>query len=290
VRWFLDADPAPMLISDIQGSDNFQFIASFSPSDTRFIAGSYSARVFVDEEDIGGVSFAIGAPDAAPADGMLVRNVQFSTAVKGNVQPKKPSVKFKKGTSKLYVTFDVKGAQMGSFADVHWYRGGEAFHHSEVELSGDRRYAAHVESPSGLPNGEYKVDIEIGPAPPVSKTAVIGDTQGGPAIDEIALGLTLEENNMPKRAMTKFRRDTPVIQCGLRFLDLPVGSVIEVHWVALERDGEMLLYKNRSALASGGSGTMGAAWELTHELDPGDYKVVIMVNELPLGEETFEII
>jgi hypothetical protein len=152
VRWFLDADPEPMLISDVQGSDNFQFIASFSPRDESFIVGTYSARVFIDDEDIGGVSFVIGRPDEAPTEN-LVRKISFSTALRRNMQPKRPATKFKKGTKKLYVSFDVKGAEIHSFADIHWYRGGEEFHNSEVELTGNKRYAAHVSSPSGLPNG-----------------------------------------------------------------------------------------------------------------------------------------
>jgi hypothetical protein len=217
--------------------------------------------------------------------------VAFSTAVRGNMKPVRPSAKFKKGTRKLCVSFDVKGADRGSLADILWYRGGEEFHSSEVEITGDQRYAAHVESPSGLPDGEYKVEILIAQQLQVSKTIVIGNKEaGGPSIDEIALGLALKDNNMPKRTMSKFRRDTSVIQCGLRFLDLPADSVIEVQWFYVQRDGEMLLYKNRSNLPSGGSGTMGAAWELTHELDPGDYKVVVIVNDEPLGEEPFEII
>jgi hypothetical protein len=122
-----------------------------------------------------------------------------------------------------------------------------------------------------------------------SKSIIIGDKAGGPAIDEIALGLVLKDNNMPKKTITRFKRDTSVIQCGLRFLDLPTDSVIEVQWFSVEGDGEMMLYKNRSDLPSGGSGTMGAAWELDHELDPGDYKVVVLVNDEPLGEESFEI-
>jgi hypothetical protein len=278
-----------MLISDVQGSDNFQFIASFSPQDARFITGTYAARVFVNDEDIGGLDFVIGHPDQISSEN-LVRDVQLSPGLRGNMKPKRPGIKFKKGTRKLYVSFDVKGAEMNSFADIHWYRGGEEFHNSEVELTGNKRYAAHVESPGGLPSGEYKVDILIAQQLQASKTVIIGKREGGPAVDEIALGLVLESNNMPRREMSQFRRDTSVIQCGLRFLDLPMDSVIEVQWIQVDRDGEMLLYKNRSALPSGGSGTMGAAWELDHELIPGEYKVVVVVNDEPLGEQSFEII
>jgi len=287
VRWFLDRDPRPMLVSHVQGSDTFSFVASFRPEDARFVVGTYAARVFVNDEDVGGRDFVIGHPD--PTGAAMVSKVAFSTAVTGNMKPKKPTTKFKSGTKKLYVTFDVKGAEPDTSADVLWFRGDESFHSSEVGLDGNRRYGAHVESPGGLPDGEYKVEIHVGSTPAVTETVLIGKKIGGPTVDEIEFGLVLKDNNMPKRAMTTFRRDTRVIQCGFRFIDLPPNSTIEVQWVFVGSDGDSLMYKNVSSLPSGGSGTMGAPWEPGYELDRGDYKVIISVNDTPLGEESFKV-
>lgn len=291
VRWFLDEDPRPMLVSNIQGSDNFQFIADFRPAEAAFEEGAYSARVFINDKDIGGISFVIGDPEAASSmSADMVSGVKFSKQITGNMKPKKPSTKFKSGTKKLYVSFDVKGAPRGSVADIHWYRGEESFHSAEVVLQGNRRYGVHVESPSGLPDGEYKVEIYVAQQLIETATAKIGNGGGGgPTIDDIALGLTLKTDNMPQRRLSRFKRDTAVIQCGLRFLDLPEDSTIEIQWLVMEDGGEVLLYKNRSNLSTGGSGTMGAAWEPTHELSPGNYKVAVLVNDEPLREESFEI-
>ena len=287
VRWFMDRDPKPMLVSNVQGSDTFSFVASFSPRDARFMPGTYAARVIVDDRDVGGLDFTIGHPDASSS--ALVSKVAFSTAVTGNMKPKKPSSKFKSGTKKLYVTFDVKGAEPESSADILWFRGEDEFHRAEVGLDGNRRYGAHVESPGGLPDGEYKVEILVAGAPAAEETVVVGKKTGGPAVDEIEFGLVLKDNNMPKRAMRVFRRDTSVIQCGFRFVDLPPDTTIEVQWYFVDADGDSLLYRNVSSLESGGSGTMGAAWEPGYDLDRGEYKVVIVVNDTPLGEETFTV-
>ena len=287
VRWFLDSDPRPMLVSNIQGSDTFSFVASFSPQDARFMVGSYSARVFVKDRDVGGVSFVIGHPD--PVGNALISNIAFSTSVNGQMKPKKPSKKFKRGTKKLCVSFNVKGADPDAEAEVHWFRGDEAFHTSTVGLDGNRRYSAHVESPGGLPDGEYRVEIYVGSTLAAGEKVLIGKKTGGPTVDEIEFGLVLKSNNMPKRAMSIFRRDTSVIQCGFRFIDLPPDSTIEVQWLQVESDGDSLMYKNVSTLSSGGSGTMGAPWEPGYELDPGDYKVVISVNDTLLGEESFKV-
>ena len=287
VRWFLDSDPRPMLVSNIQGSDTFSFVASFSPQDARFMVGSYSARVFVKDRDVGGISFVIGNPD--PVGNALVSKIAFSTSVNGEMRPKKPSTKFKRHTKRLYVSFDVKGAEPGSEAEVHWLRGDEAFHTSTVGLDGNRRYSAHVESSGGLPDGEYRVEIYVGSTLATGEKVLIGKKTGGPSVDEIGLGLVLKKNNLPKRAMSVFRRDTSVIQCGFRFIDLPPDSTIEVQWLQVESDGDALMFKNVSTLSSGGTGTMGAPWEPGYELDPGDYKVVISVNDTPLGEESFKV-
>lgn len=287
VRWFLDRDPAPMLVSNVHGSDTFQFAASFSPQEKRFLEGSYSARVFVNDRDVGGASFVVGQSD--PTGSVAVSKIAFSTAVTGAMKPKRPSAKFRRGTKKLYVTFHVKGAEPGASADVLWFRNGESFYSSQVGLDKNRRYGAHVESSGGLPDGEYLVEIHIGADAAESKKIVIGKKTGGPSVDEIAFGLVLKKNNMPKRSMSVFRRDTSVIQCGFRFVDLPPSSTIEVEWLLQESDGDSLMYQNVSSLASGGSGTMGAAWEPGYELAPGDYKVVVSVNDTPLGEESFKV-
>jgi hypothetical protein len=287
VRWFLDRDPAPMLVSSVHGSDTFQFVASFSPQEKQFLEGSYSARVFVNDRDVGGVPFVVGRSD--PTDSAEVSKIAFSTAVAGAMKPKRPASKFRSGIKRLYVTFFVKGAEPGAAADVFWFRNGESFYSSQVGLDKNRRYGAHVESSGGLPDGEYRVEIHIGPETAACEKVVIGKKTGGPSVDEIAFGLVLKQNNMPKRAVSVFRRDTSVIQCGFRFVDLPPSSTIEVEWLLQERDGDSLLYKNVSSLASGGSGTMGAAWEPGYELAPGDYKAVVSVNGTPLGEESFKV-
>ena len=92
---------------------------------------STAAETNTDEKDIGGISFVIGDPEAT-FSGEVVSNVKFSTRVNARMKPKKPRKQFKKGTKKLFVSFDVEGAPRNSVADVHWYRGEESFHSDEV--------------------------------------------------------------------------------------------------------------------------------------------------------------
>jgi hypothetical protein len=253
------------------------------------LEGPYTARVFVDEREVGGVSFVVGNPDPSAGDGPTVSNIAFSKAVTGDMKPKRPKGRFERGTRQLYVSFKIDGADVDSIAEVFWYRGDDSFHNSEILLSGNRRYAANIASPSGLPNGEYKVEIHLGGRLLATKNVIIGNGGSGAAVDDVALGLTLKDNNMPKKRKRTFKRDTSVIQCGLRFVDLPPDSVIELQWYFVEDDGETQVYANRSNLPSGGSGTMGAAWQPNYELTKGEYKVVVLVNDLAMNEANFKV-
>jgi hypothetical protein len=288
VHWFLDSESRPMLISHIQGSENYQFIASFSPTDRVFIQGSYSARIIINETDIGGVPFTIQDEKGLRAE-PEIQGLKISQAVSRKMKAKGTGTQFKEGTDKLFVSFKIRGIDPSTPCEIHWYRGDKPFHYEEIILAGERRYAAHIVSPTGLPTGKYRVEIEILHERVASQSFTVGSASEGPAIDVIAFGLTLNADNMPEKSMTSFKRNTSVIQCGIRFLDLPPDSVIEIQWTMIEEDGETVIYTNRSQLVSGGSGTMGAAWEPTRELNPGTYKAVVVLSGEKIGEETFEI-
>ena len=72
-------------------------------------------------------------------------------------------------------------------------------------------------------------------------------------------------------------------------MDLDPDSVIELQWYSIDDDGESQVYTSRSTLPSGGSGTMGAAWEPNYDLAKGEYKVVVLVNDMAMNEGIFTI-
>jgi hypothetical protein len=288
VRWFIDASPEPLLISRVQGSENFQFIASFKPAGNKFQRGLYTARVYVRGSEIGAQTFSIYDKDIE-SKGVRVSRVEVSTNINKKQKALQPGVYFERGAQKLFVSFYVEGVDLGVVAEVHWMRGSETFHSEDVTLTGDKCYSAHIQSNDGLPDGEYTVQILVYDNIEATKNFVIGKKSQGPSIDEVALGLQLKADNMPAKSQTVFKRNDPVIQCGLRFLDLPAGSIIEIQWMEVDEDGETLRYTNRSTLSSGGSGTMGAAWELKYELDAGNYNAVVLVNGEIMAEQAFEI-
>ncbi|MCP4677807.1 MAG: hypothetical protein GY854_20270 [Deltaproteobacteria bacterium] len=108
VHWFLDALPSPLLISDIQGSDRYQFIASFRPTERKFIRGSYTARIVINGEEIDSRSFEI-RDEAIEQDGPKVRKVKFSTKVSGKMKARRPTTRFKQDTKKVFVSFNITG-------------------------------------------------------------------------------------------------------------------------------------------------------------------------------------
>jgi len=172
---------------------------------------------------------------------------------------------------------------------VRWSRAGEQFHSEDLTTVGDQRYSAHIESMMGLPAGDYQVQILLADAASVTRKFMIGKLLEGTAVDTIALGLELGPDNMPVERMTAFETEATIIQCGLRFLDIEPNALIEINWLKIEEAGETLRFTNRAQFAAGGSGTMGAAWEPPHRLDPGSYKVVVLINGEPQGETGFEV-
>ncbi len=288
VRWFLDISPKPLLISHIQGSDRYQFVASFQPTERKFLRGSYAARIYVNSEEVGSVPFLI-RDDESSLSGTRVSQVRISKKITRKMKARHPSTLFERGTQKLYVSFNASGVYPDTVAEVNWFRQGQVFHNEDVIMAGDHRYAAHIRSSEGLLSGEYKVEIVVDDLVKATQDFVVGENAMGPTIDMVELGVELNSNNMPKQVLSVFNHDISVIQCGLRFQDLLPNSMVEIQWIQIEEDGESVLFVTRTNVASGGSGNLGAAWEPSHELTPGTYKVAIMVGEEILAEAPFQI-
>jgi hypothetical protein len=289
VRWFRDADPRPLLVSRTRGSDTFSFAASLEPAGPAFVPGPYTARIFVDDREVGGAPFTItGTP---PVDeGPKASDLQVSPAVGARMKPKRPATEFAAGTDRLFATFRVEGAAEGASAAVRWLRNGAAFHEERIDLEPEGRFGAELEAESGLPDGAYAVEVAVDGADGIAAQFTIGTPEGGPRVDTLRLGLALGGDNLPERA-TSFSSGDEAIRCGLRFLDLAPGSELTVQWLALAEGSEpVVMYTVKSAVPGGGSGTMGAEWAQPEGgFEPGSYKVVAAVGGAPLAELEFTV-
>jgi hypothetical protein len=183
----------------------------------------------------------------------------------------------------------VRDAAPATFVSVIWKRNDAVFHEEELEVEGTGRYGAQIGSESGLPPGAYLVSVEHEGATVTKRRFTVGDSSGGPTVDKLALGLALGADNLPEQEQTSFAGDTSAVLCGLRFLDLPPESVIVIQWLRVEEDGDSLYHTTQTAVPSGGSGTLGAAWEPPSGFDPGTYKAAVLVGEEVLAEQEFTI-
>ncbi len=292
VRWFLRSDPVPQTVSNVRGSATYQFVASFQPSEERFRPGAYMARVYVNNREVGARSFAV-KEDAYSQQGPVVHELAISTKVTRKMQARKPNTTFKKDTEKLFVSFEVTNLESDADAEVNWYLNNEPFHSQTITLSGNQHYAAHILSTEGLPGGDYAVEITINEKVMGHRRFVIATDAVNPAIDAIALGLELDKNNMPVRALSTFPVDTEIIQCGLSFLDLMPETTLIIQWIKIglpeNGEAETVLYMNQLDLPWGGSGTLGANWR-PYDIEPGQYKVAVLVGEETMAESPFEIV
>lgn len=294
VRWFLDSDPVPQAVSDVRGSATYQFIASFSPPEDRFRPGAYMARVYVNNREVGARPFSVKEDDLS-RNGPVVHEVAISTKITRKMHAKKPSTKFERNPSKLFASFEVTNLEHDAIAEVNWYRDSTPFHRQTITLSGNQRYATHIGSGEGLPGGDYAVEISIDEKVLANRRFVIASDSNGPAIDAIALGLELDKNNMPIHPASTFTVDTDIIQCGLSFLDLSPETTLVIQWIKIgssesaHEEEETILYVNQLDLPWGGSGTLGANWK-PYDIEPGSYKVAVLVGEETMAESPFEVV
>ncbi len=293
VRWFRDADAKPVLISKVFGSDTFSFVASLTRTGRAFVPGSYSARIFVDDREVGGPSFTVtGAPPSLT--GAKVSGLAVSTAVGGKMKPKHPASQFRSGTGTLYATFAVDGAAEGASASVQWLRNGETFQEQVVDVAPTGRFGADVSAPDGLPDGKYSVVVALDGAEIVESGFTVGDASpgSGPRVDKLAFGRELGSDSMPTTEVEFFSRHDDAVRCGLRFLDLPADSEISIQWTAVGDSGSdpIVFHTTKSAVPAGGSGTMAAEWRHPDSgFEPGRYKAVVLVGGEVLAEGEFTI-
>ena len=172
---------------------------------------------------------------------------------------------------------------------MRWLRNGSLFNEQEIGVAPKGRFGSAIESPVGLPSGNYVVEIEVNGERKAQTRFTIGEISDGPVVDLLALGLALGGDNLPTVEQTVFKVGHPVVKCGLRFLDVPKESIVEVQWIRLEEESESTWHTTRTAVTSGGSGTMSAVWEADGSLTEGLYKVVVLINGEAAAEKEFTV-
>ena len=287
VLWYHDQVAEPMVVNDVHGSDTFSFVSSFTPPGPRFIPGNYTVKVTVNDRVVGTKSFVVKGEDPFAA-GLQVKNLQVAKKLNKKTGALiNPDTKFK-SASILHAGFMVKNCMSPTKLTVYWYRGESLFSESPISVDGNGRFTANVESPKGLPNGVYRLEVEHENQVIAETTFAVGNASLGPSIDTIEIGEEEGRGGMPKRGSDTFKSGIGALFLGLRFLDMPLNSEIQVDWVMVDGESESVYHTVKSVLPHGGSGTMGANWT-PGEIYPGNYKAVIYVNGERSSEKAFTV-
>lgn len=287
VRWYHNQVAEPMVVNDVHGSDTFSFVSSFTPPGPKFIPGEYTVQVTVNDRVVGTREFRVKGVDPFSA-GLQVSGLKISRKLhRRTMAPIQPETRFNAAT-RLHASFRVKNCMSPTSLTVNWYRGGSLFSESTISVDGNGMFNANVESPDGLPNGQYTVAVEHEDMVIAETRFAVGKDSLGPVIDAIALGKEPGRGAMPKQEVSQFRKGTGAVYLGLRFLDLEPNSEIQVDWVLLDGSAESVYHTVKSHVAAGGSGTMGAEWS-PGEIYPGSYKAVVYINQEPAAEKEFTV-
>jgi hypothetical protein len=250
------------------------------------------ARVYVDNREVGARPFVVKEDDLSQ-HGPLVHEVAISAKVTRKMRARKPSTTFAKNPRTLFASFDVTNLESDAIAEVNWYRDDALFHSQTITLSGNQRYATHISASAGLPGGDYAVEIAVGEKALAHRRFVIASDSNPPSIHTIELGLELDKNNMPHQPVSTFTVDTEIIRCGLSFLDLAPETTLVIQWIKVgsseNGEEETVLYMNQLDLPWGGTGTLGANWK-PYDIEPGNYKVAVLVGKETMAESPFEVI
>jgi hypothetical protein len=288
VHWFKAAESEPLYVSRDRVSSNYTVLSRFRPPGDSFLTGEYRVLVYVGGREATSINFRVS--DRRSGGRLRVKELAVSESVE--VQTKKAinaATSFRQGVSKVFAGFFVGGLEAGATIRVLWYHNDELVREDDLESEGEKRYVQVFENAKGLAQGDWAVEVEVEREMFARRTFFVGGGNIGPVIDRVALGASLGKNGMPKKETTVFNRNARVIHCGMRILDLPDGSSVEVEWVSLKEGDEEVVHSTETKIENGGTTTVSSAWEPGGKLSAGSYMVVISLNGRKMTELPFTV-
>ncbi|MCU0661354.1 MAG: hypothetical protein MUC50_03405 [Myxococcota bacterium] len=289
VRWYLNADSEPQLVSVVEAEKNFTFLASYSPTEPQFFVGAYTVRIYVGGIELASLPFTVERGEEEKSS-LSVKRVEFGTDLDAQGQIKKPSKSFRDNVFIVYSSFDVSGAEFGSALTIRWTKGDELVHQEELKVNADKRYTTELQTMAPLPRSSYVLEIKAQGAVLARGDFTVGDAnKASPRVNRTDLGLGIGKDNQPKQKTSVFKKNANILFLGVMFADIPPGSTMEVSWIGVSKQGDTTHYIARSVLERGGEGTFGVTWEPKIMLEPGNYKAVVSVAGETLAEVPFKV-
>jgi hypothetical protein len=289
VRWYLEADKEPQLVTQVEADRNFSFIASYRPTEAKFFSGQYTARVYVNDTEVAVLPFAV-LPANPDAQGLSISGLELGLDLKEDYRISKPTTRFNIGTASVQASFDVSGVQFGNVITARWSKGAEIIHQDNLSLTLDKRYTTSLQTAGPMPRGSYVLELDYQGEVLLRQEFAVGDpNKASPTIRRMDLGLGVGKDNRPKKKTSVFRKDASLLFLGVVFADIPPGATMEVSWIQLKKEGNQTHYIARSVLEAGGDGSFAVAWEPSMYLSPGDYKALVVVSGEALGEVPFKV-
>jgi hypothetical protein len=115
-------------------------------------------------------------PAATPAPAAVsVQSVDLGTAVSDNHQVSTPATTFKPDDT-IYASVNTTGSAASATLSAKWsYQDGQTVNESSTTIAptGDASTAFHINTPDGLPAGNYKVDISLNGAVVATKSFTV---------------------------------------------------------------------------------------------------------------------
>lgn len=297
VTWNRVDEDEPLSVTR-QQVDSDTRLAAEHVAERPFRPGPHFVRVTLDDEEIARVQFEIEGQQGPVPEALAatkVTNLGFYAAQDRRGRPRgRPLNRFRSGTQQVHCAFRVHDAPPETEVGVQWYQGGRLVATTSVgTVEGTRSLSASVDNDAPLPDGEYRVQVNLEGFTKTSGAFVIGsgaspEAAGGPAFSHLQLSTAVHRTTRRPTApvTTTFDGSEEEIFLSMRYRGLANNQSVEIHWFQGVHSEQPMAV---STIHASGSGQMAASFAPNGPMPPGEYRADVVIGDEVLESIPFTV-
>ena len=229
-------------------------------------------------------------PSPPPAGEARFSNLVFAPDVTENDQPTQIVTQLPSGATGLYVIWDYEGMGSGVTWEARWHRDGQYL--EDVSWppgpwQGSERgsWWVAITNDSGLTDGTYRVELRIAGETLAEGSISVGGTAAGPAITNLIFSDGVTDDDRPTNPTYLLPSGITTIYAFFDYDSMSDGIAWSRVWY---HEGEEIL----TGSYTWEWGASGSAWisvGADEPLDPGTYRLELLVEEMLVAAANFTV-